>query len=100
MAMVEIEKVEGEAVKAGENGDLSGLLADPLHNDVARLHALIERHRHYTGSARAKYILDNWNRVVSKFVKIVPIDYRRALIDMAAAKAKEAAKAGSREAHG
>jgi glutamate synthase (NADPH/NADH) large chain len=101
MAMVEIEKIQAEPVSAGENADLGGLLADPLSNDAARLHALIERHGHYTGSARAKHILENWKTMVSKFVKIVPVDYRRALKDLAAAKAREAAaRPGSRQAHG
>jgi glutamate synthase (NADPH/NADH) large chain len=100
LAMVELEKVPNEPVSVGENGELSGVLADPLNNDAARLHALIERHRHYTGSARAKYILENWQDLVSKFVKIVPTDYRRALKDLAAAKAKETVRPGSREVHG
>src|SRR5262249_19630140 len=92
LAMVELEKVTNEPVLVGENAELTGLLADPLNNDAVRLHALIERHRHYTGSARAKFILEHWNELVSKFVKIVPIDYRRALKDLAAAKAQEAAR--------
>ncbi|TAK99974.1 MAG: glutamate synthase subunit alpha, partial [Rhodospirillaceae bacterium] len=100
LAMVELEKVHIEPVSAGENGDLGGLLADPLRNDAARLYALIERHRHYTGSVRAKNILENWNRSVSKFIKVVPVDYRRALTDLAAAKAQEAARSGSRQVHG
>jgi glutamate synthase (NADPH/NADH) large chain len=100
LAMVELEKVQNEPVSVGENGDLVGLLADPLNNDAPRLHALIERHRHYTGSARAKYILENWATLVSKFVKVVPTDYRRALKDMAATKSGDAARVGSREAHG
>jgi glutamate synthase (NADPH/NADH) large chain len=98
--MVELEKVPNEPVSVSENGELSGLLADPLNNDAARLYALIERHRHYTGSARAKHILENWQDLVSRFVKIVPTDYRRALKDLAAAKAKETVRPGSREVHG
>ena len=99
LAMIELEKISVEPVTAGENGDLSRVLADPLRNDAARLHALIERHRHYTGSGRAKYILENWDRMVTKFVKIVPVDYRRALNEMSAAKAEDK-KAGSHEVHG
>ena len=61
----------------------SVVMADPLSNDAVRLYRLIERHRHYTNSARAKLILDNWNQYLPKFVKIVPVDFRRALNEIA-----------------
>jgi len=47
--------------------------------DKKRLRKLIEAHLHWTGSCRAKYILDNWRESVGRFVKIIPIDYRKAL---------------------
>jgi glutamate synthase (NADPH/NADH) large chain len=40
---------------------------------------LIERHHNYTGSVRAREILDNWDDYLSKFVKVLPVDYREAL---------------------
>ncbi|MBM3515541.1 MAG: glutamate synthase large subunit, partial [Alphaproteobacteria bacterium] len=83
-AMVELEKIKAEAVSGSENGGLRALLADPLSNDAKRLHRLIERHRQYTNSKRAKYVLDNWDKLLPKFVKIMPTDYRRALKDQAA----------------
>ncbi|MBC8472500.1 MAG: glutamate synthase large subunit [Planctomycetes bacterium] len=46
---------------------------------------LIQRHLKWTGSKRAKYILDTWSDMVGKFVKVVPIDYRKALEKMRAA---------------
>ncbi len=85
MAMVELETIKPENVKAGENASLHELMADPLGNDAVRLYRLIERHRHYTNSARAKLILDNWGAYLPKFVKIVPVDYRRALKELATA---------------
>jgi len=39
--------------------------------------ALIERHMEYTGSVRARKLLDNWSQTVSRFVKILPKDYKR-----------------------
>ena len=39
----------------------------------------IEKHFEYTGSKRAKDILDTWDDMVGKFVKVMPIDYRRAM---------------------
>jgi len=47
--------------------------------DQQVLRGLIARHFEWTGSARAKWILDNWPDMVGKFVKVVPIDYRKAL---------------------
>jgi len=98
-AMVELEPVKPEKIKPGENAALQDLIADPLGNDAKRLYRLIERHRHYTNSARAKLILDNWDAYLPKFLKVMPVDYRRALKELAAAPAKGAPAKG-RDAHG
>jgi len=45
---------------------------------------LIKRHYKWTKSERAGRILDNWQDMVGKFVKVVPIDYRKALEKMRA----------------
>jgi glutamate synthase domain-containing protein 3 len=82
--MVELEKIAVEPVSPGEHAGLRQLIADPLKGDATRLYRLIERHRRYTNSKRAKHVLDNWNALLPKFVKIMPVDYRRALKDMAA----------------
>jgi len=47
--------------------------------DRQRLHQLIEEHERLTGSASAAGILRDWDEMVSKFVKVMPIDYRAAL---------------------
>ena len=47
--------------------------------DIELLNELIGRHQKWTGSVRAKYILDNWREMVGRFVKVIPIDYRKAL---------------------
>ena len=47
--------------------------------DRQRLHELVERHAEWTGSRRAKALLDNWREMVERFVKVIPIDYRKAL---------------------
>ena len=59
-------------------------MGDVLRFDAERLKILIERHLLHTGSARAKEILDNWNEAASRFVKVTPTDYRRALLDLRA----------------
>ena len=40
---------------------------------------MIERHLAYTGSARARQVLDAWDQMVPRFVKIMPKDYKRML---------------------
>jgi glutamate synthase (NADPH/NADH) large chain len=54
-------------------------------SDKNVLFDLIQRHLKWTGSKRAQYILDTWSDMVGKFVKVVPIDYRKALEKMRAA---------------
>jgi glutamate synthase domain-containing protein 3 len=48
-------------------------------SDAAELRGLIERHAHYTGSAKAAGILKNWERCLPRFVKVFPMEYRRVL---------------------
>ena len=45
---------------------------------------MIERHADLTDSVRAKYILDHWSGMIGRFVKVMPIDYRKALERMQA----------------
>ena len=52
--------------------------------DKDRLQGLIERHHELTDSVRAKYLLDHWSGMIGRFVKVVPIDYRKALERMQA----------------
>ena len=47
--------------------------------DVALLKKLISRHARYTGSARARRVLANWDAMLPKFVRVMPIEYRKAL---------------------
>jgi glutamate synthase (NADPH/NADH) large chain len=88
LSMVELEPIPAEdaAIEAldHQGGSLeSHGLVDILHNmngdDERRLFRLIERHRHYTDSSRAKLILDNWKDYLPRFVKVMPVDYRKAL---------------------
>ena len=54
--------------------------------DEAILKGLIERHFKYTGSTRARNLLDDWTNARNKFVKVFPTEYKRALGELAAAK--------------
>ncbi len=53
---------------------------------------LIQNHLDYTGSERARMILDNWPIHRAKFVKIMPVEYKRALREMEAARMMQAAE--------
>ena len=92
--MVTLEPVAPEPIADNENG-WRALLANHLAHDAARLHMLIERHRNYTNSARARMILENWDRYLPKFVKIMPIDYAKSLKTLAASRAHETDEATS-----
>jgi len=50
--------------------------------DEVILRRLIERHFKYTGSTRARNLLDDWANSRAKFVKVFPTDYKRALEEM------------------
>ncbi len=52
-------------------------LTDP--DDVDQVKQMIRRHLEYTGSTVAAHVLAEWDRLVSQFVKVMPIDYRRVL---------------------
>jgi glutamate synthase (NADPH/NADH) large chain len=58
-------------------------MRDMTRQDAERLHRLITRHAHYTNSERAKTILADWKAWLPKFRKVMPVDYRRALAEMA-----------------
>lgn len=48
----------------------------------AILKGLIERHFKYTGSTRARNLLDDWTNARTKFVKVFPTEYKRALAEL------------------
>ncbi|UTY57310.1 glutamate synthase-related protein [Massilia sp. erpn] len=51
--------------------------------DEIILKRLIERHFKYTGSTRARLLLDNWAESRGKFIKVFPSEYKRALVELA-----------------
>ncbi|MGI9328257.1 MAG: glutamate synthase large subunit [Pseudomonadales bacterium] len=57
--------------------------------DIEEVHALIQNHLKFTGSAVAQQVLDNWERAKEQFVKVMPTDYKRVLEER-----KQAASAG------
>jgi glutamate synthase domain-containing protein 3 len=47
--------------------------------DLQVVRDLVQRHVEFTGSQRAKWILDNWNEAVSRFIKVFPHEFKRVL---------------------
>lgn len=52
-------------------------VVDP--RDIRRLRHLITRHYEYTGSHQAARILSRWRDMIGRFVKVIPIEYRKVL---------------------
>jgi glutamate synthase (NADPH/NADH) large chain len=75
LGMVELEAVEAE-------------------EDVAELRELIEKHERFTQSAIAADVLARWGEVLSQFVKVMPIDYKRVLAEQKAAVVRQAVTVG------
>ncbi|WP_084731672.1 glutamate synthase large subunit [Microvirga vignae] len=91
LSMVDLEPVEEEEDLMRRlhhhGGDLEtkgriDIMANMSGPDEERLMQLITNHHTYTGSARAKEILDNWTTFRTRFVKVMPVEYRRALQEM------------------
>ncbi len=73
-----------EAVAASAEQKAAGT-ATNLHReqtDEALLKKLLEDHHRWTGSKRARELLDSWAASRQKFVKVFPNEYKRALAEM------------------
>ncbi len=64
-----------------------GLETVSAAEDVIELKTLIEYHARYTGSTVARQVLDNWERSLAEFVKVMPTEYKRVLAERKAATA-------------
>lgn len=94
LSMVELEPLPQEDAMAKlvhSSGELEGhgrvdvLRGNMSGNDKARLIKLLENHARYTNSTRAREILDHLDKYLPKFVKVMPVEYKRALEEMEAA---------------
>ena len=85
-----------KTLRAGMSGGIAYVLADeadefkalcntemiefePLENDedISEVRNMVLNHFDYTESVKANYVLDNWDEIVKKFVKVIPKDYKR-----------------------
>ena len=69
-------------------------MGDMLRFDAERLRILVERHHLHTGSARARELLEDWDNALKSFIKVMPKEYKRALLQ---ARERAAAKAVAAE---
>ena len=93
LAMVSLETVHSVAEQEAKSDRASwhSMVRDgDVQTDEAILKSLIERHFKHTGSSRARALLDDWSAARSKFIKVFPSEYKRALGEMHAAKAARA----------
>jgi len=100
LSMVDLEPIthEDDALERlhHHGGDLEShglvdILGDLTNHDEERLLHLITRHVHYTNSERARIILANWEEYRPKFLKVMPIEYRRALQEIERAQSQQPA---------
>ncbi|MCS6771786.1 MAG: glutamate synthase large subunit [Kiritimatiellae bacterium] len=74
---------EGDFVRYRLNREMVGVEALEEEGEIAFVRALIEDHLAYTDSEVAKRVLAEWPAILSRFVKVMPHDYKRALAKMA-----------------
>lgn len=77
--MVALDRVLTEAEQARE---IDRAVWHHGRSDEAQLKELIERHFEYTGSPRAKELLEDWAEARRHFVKVFPHEYKRALKEL------------------
>ena len=85
LSMVELETIYPDKGLKNISEEPFDILADMGCDDHIRLVTMLENHVKYTGSTKAKMILQNMDQYLSKFVKIMPTEYKRALKEMASA---------------
>ncbi len=94
-AMVSMEKV---LTAAEQEATLPRAIWHRDQTDEAQLKKLLEDHHRWTGSKRARDLLDNWDAARAKFVKVFPNEYKRALGELNAAKTAKAPAASAKKA--
>jgi glutamate synthase domain-containing protein 3 len=75
-SMVSLEKVLTSSEQEASGTSSSWHREQP---DEVQLRKLIEDHHRWTGSLRAREILDQWPTALGRFIKVFPNEYRRAL---------------------
>ncbi len=61
------------------NPELVDLETVESEENISHLRHMIEQHLHWTGSTVAKRVLENWEEMLPRFVKMMPQDLKRVL---------------------
>jgi glutamate synthase (NADPH/NADH) large chain/glutamate synthase (ferredoxin) len=85
-AMVALDKV---LTSAEQEAQIERKFWHNDQTDEAQLKKLLEEHFKWTGSRRARELLDDWAQSRAKFVKVFPTEYKRALGEINARKAAQ-----------
>ncbi len=64
-------------------------------SDIEELHSLVNKHADLTGSTVAKELLKDWKSSIQKFVKVMPTDFKRVLLEQAKENASKASLANA-----
>jgi len=89
LSMVTLEKV---LPAAEQKANVDAGIWHRGQTDEEQLKKLLDDHLRWTGSRRARELLDNWATAREKFVKVFPTEYKRALGEIHARKETEAPK--------
>jgi glutamate synthase domain-containing protein 2/glutamate synthase domain-containing protein 1/glutamate synthase domain-containing protein 3 len=75
-------------------------LEEPSEKDFSDVRALIEEHRERTGSEVAARVLSDWDSLRGSWIKVMPMDYKRALREQAEKASVEAGEPAVIAEHG
>jgi glutamate synthase domain-containing protein 3 len=89
-SMVALDKV---LPAAEQKAQVAEALWHRGQSDEAQLRKMLQDHHRWTGSLRARELLDKWEESRGRFVKVFPHEYKRALGEMAAKREAQVATA-------
>jgi glutamate synthase (NADPH/NADH) large chain len=70
---------QAQSLRSKTNLEMVDLESVVDESDLWLLYSLVEDHVRFTGSPHGRRVLDNWEHLVARFVKVMPIDYKRVL---------------------
>ena len=72
-------------------------LSSLLEEDQIFIKGYLDKHLKYTGSERAKEILQDWHNCLPKFIKVIPLEYKRVLKELELERIKKKLKVVKKE---
>ena len=81
MVKVENLDIRNKNTKKPDSESFFSVSDDILVDDDLRIKYLLDKHIEYTNSNLAKKIVENWSNTLKSFKKIMPVDYKKVLLD-------------------